>query len=402
MTKHLFKLVWNRKRLNLRIAMEIFISFIVLFSVVAIAMYYLDNYRKPLGFSFENVWIVTFDTKIDLNENYLVVFPELREKYAQVELAIRDLPQVISLAGGDNIPYSNTERSNRYEAGAERFYFEFHEVGDGFKDAMGLRQMRGRWFEAADDGVNWRPAVVNEMFAQQAFGNGNPLGKKIKVSFDQKEVRIVGVIKEYRKRGEFAEPLPVAFYRASMSKTNVTPFHFNFIAVKVHEGTARAFEEKLMAVLTDTAPEWSFEIHTLSDIREKQLRSRLNLILIWALISGFLMLMVGLGLLGVLWQSVTQRTKEIGLRRAQGATAASIYRQILGEIFIITSMGLAAGLLVVVQFPLLNLFGFLSGKVIIISIAVSTALIYLLTSLCGLYPGRLAAEVHPAEALHYE
>jgi putative ABC transport system permease protein len=114
------------------------------------------------------------------------------------------------------------------------------------------------------------------------------------------------------------------------------------------------------------------------------------------------MLMVGLGLVGVLWQSVTQRTKEIGLRRAKGATAGDIYIQILGEIFIITSMGLIAGLLVVVQFPLLNLLGFLSGKVYIASIVVSMALIYLLTFVCGLYPSHLATKVHPAEALHYE
>ena len=60
-------------------------------------------------------------------------------------------------------------------------------------------------------------------------------------------------------------------------------------------------------------------------------------------VAGFLMLMVALGLTGVLWQNVTQRTREIGLRRAKGATARRIHRQILGELLVMTTLALAAG-----------------------------------------------------------
>jgi putative ABC transport system permease protein len=112
--------------------------------------------------------------------------------------------------------------------------------------------------------------------------------------------------------------------------------------------------------------------------------------------------MVGLGLTGVLWLNVTQRTKEIGLRRAKGATRRRIYKQILGELFIVTTIGLLVGVLVVVQFPLLDLMGFASPEVYTASIFISLGLIYLLTTVCGLYPSLLATRVHPAEALHYE
>ena len=61
MTKHLLKLVWNRKRINFLITVEIFFSFIVLFGVVLAAVYYVDNYRQPLGFTYENVWCVTVE-----------------------------------------------------------------------------------------------------------------------------------------------------------------------------------------------------------------------------------------------------------------------------------------------------------------------------------------------------
>ena len=117
---------------------------------------------------------------------------------------------------------------------------------------------------------------------------------------------------------------------------------------------------------------------------------------------GFLLLMVVLGLVGVLWQNVTQRTQEIGLRRAKGATARRIQQQILGEVVVMTTFAVAAGTLVVVQLPLLDALGFLSPGVMAASLVISAAAIYVLTSVCGFYPARLATRVQPAEALHYE
>jgi len=132
------------------------------------------------------------------------------------------------------------------------------------------------------------------------------------------------------------------------------------------------------------------------------LKSAVLSVKILALIDIFLMIMVALGLIGVLWQTVTRRTMEIGLRRAQGATAADIYLQIMGELFFIATMGLIPGILLIVQFPLLNLIGDLKISVYFYSIAISMLLIYLLTFICGLYPGWLATRIRPAEALHYE
>jgi putative ABC transport system permease protein len=365
-------------------------------------MYYLDNYRKPLGFSYENVWTIRISTTVDLFERPNTVFPEIREKYHQVELAIQALPEVESFAAARVVPYSDYAFGpTLMNWGTQRFMCGINLVGDNFKDVMGLQLVRGRWFDKSDDGLNFQPVVVNEQYARLAFGDEDPIGKKLESSlFGNKKPRIVGVITDFRKEGEFAALEPYAFYRASISHDNINPLLF--IAVRVRAGTTRAWEEKLMAAMAGAAREWSFDIQGLSELRDDRLEGQLGLVLAWALVSGFLMLMVGLGLVGVLWQSVTQRTKEIGLRRAKGATAGDIYAQILGEIFIITSMGLIAGLLVVVQFPLLNLLGFLSGKVYIASIVVSMTGIYLLTFICGLYPSHLATKVHPAEALHYE
>ena len=81
------------------------------------------------------------------------------------------------------------------------------------------------------------------------------------------------------------------------------------------------------------------------------------------LVAGFLMLMVALGLLGVLWQNVTQRTREMGLRRAKGAAKVDVQRQILGEIGVMTTLALLAGVLVAIQFPLLDIIYFVEPHV---------------------------------------
>src|SRR6185436_20475381 len=81
-----------------------------------------------------------------------------------------------------------------------------------------------------------------------------------------------------------------------------------------------------------------------------------------ALVAAFLIVMVALGLTGVLWQNVTKRTKEIGLRRATGATARQISLQIMGETWILTTLALVVGSVIVLQLPLLDLLPFVTGS----------------------------------------
>jgi putative ABC transport system permease protein len=117
---------------------------------------------------------------------------------------------------------------------------------------------------------------------------------------------------------------------------------------------------------------------------------------------------VTLGLSGVVWQNVTQRTAEIGLRRAQGATAWDIRRQFLGELLALASLAMAAGAVVVLHFAglisRLSYFGigWLSWKVYAAGFAFSALAIYVLVMLAGFVPAHLAARVQPLSALRQE
>ncbi|MGH9835652.1 MAG: ABC transporter permease [Blastocatellia bacterium] len=397
MIKHLIKIVWNRKRANFLIALEIFFSFLVLFAVMVQAVYYTDNYRQPLGFSYENVWNVGIDMKQTSDDYHS---PEQVETVRQLYLALREFDEVVATAGVHTQLFSFGGSFGGFRIGGREIEYRSNEVTDDFDKVTGLTLARGRWFSKEDDGVNWSPRVINQRLAREIFGDEDPVGKRIPEAEGRTEMRVIGVVTDFRLGGEFADSENVVFQRRNLNNPQERPPRN--LLVKLRPGVTRAFEEKLATRLHAVAKGWSFEIKPVVELRDEAFQRRLIPIIVVGVIAAFLMIMVALGLTGVLWLNVTQRTKEIGLRRAKGATARRIYQQILGELFVITSFGLLIGVLVVIQFPLLDVIGWISAKVYAWSIIISVAVIYLLTTICGLYPSRLATKVQPAEALHYE
>jgi putative ABC transport system permease protein len=402
MIKHILKLVWNRKRSSLLLMIEIFFSFLVLFVVVTLGVFYADNYSKPLGFSYENVWNVKIDMQ---NPNDDLWTDELVMSTEQVYLALKDFPEVEAAAGAFSAPYGsvfgiNDRHSVNIYNGRELEMY-VNEVTDGFRELLDLQLVQGRWFEKNDDGMNWKPVVINQRMSRELFGSDDPINKKFEPwSMDGEEYRVVGVIDDFRKNGEYSSEGNYLFVRRRLDNPQERPPRN--ILIKVRPGTTVEFEERLSSKLQSVARDWSFEMQSLHQMRERSLKLYLVPIMAGGLIVFFLMLMVVLGLDGVLWKNVTQRKMEIGLRRAKGATIAAIYKQILSEILLLTSFGLAVGVFVVIQIPLLDLLGFISAKVYFSGLVVSLILIYCLTAIAGLYPSWLATKAQPADALRYE
>jgi len=402
MAKHLLKLVWNRRRTNILIVIEIFFSFLVLFVAVTLGAYYAHNYRQPLGFSYENVWDISVGSSLQTD----IEPTSAEQKTARVNItkrllaAMRDFPEIEASAGLDSPVFAIGSSSGSLHYKGRRAETTFNQVTHGFKDVMGLQLVRGRWFEDADDALNWDPVVINQQLAQELFGSEDPLGKNIGDPKDKRESRVVGVITDFRENGELFEPENYAFTRRKL--TGVSDDLSPHIAIKVRPGTPAEFEEKLVNTLSAVGKDFSYEIKPLVETRESLLRVCMAPLIAAGLVAAFLMIMVGLGLIGVVWQNVTQRTTEIGLRRALGGTAGSIYTQVLGELVVVTSIGLVIGTALVVQLPILGIATFLSNEVYLTGLGMSLALIYLLTLLCGLYPSMMATKIQPAEALHYE
>ncbi len=408
MIKHLCRLVWNRKRINFLVTLEIFFSFLVVFAVIVFAVYYTDNYRRPLGFDYENVWYIGVERRAFSGDKDL---PQQLETSRRLLDAVREFGEIESAAGVWGAPYSrgNWTGGRDDKNTGKSIEFGWNSVTDDLKDVLGIQIVSGRWFGKEDDGASYKPVVINRKLARYLFGDEDPVGKDISDSEDKEKVeeRVVGLIDDYRKNGEFAALSGYVISRNDLTFKPGAPGHMQAspprsLLIKVRPGVTAAFEEKLLARLQTEAKDWSFSIKPLVEMRASVFQEYLAPMAAFGLVAGFLLIMVGLGLTGVLWLNVTQRTKEMGLRRAKGATRRRIYKQILGELFIVTTIGLLVGTLVVVQFPLLDLMGFASPEVYTASVFISLGLIYLLTTVCGLYPSLLATRIHPAEALHYE
>jgi len=398
MIKHLFKLVWNRKRSSLLMIIEIFFSFLVLFAVTTLIAYYVDNYRQPLGYTYENVWNVSINMN-QISDDFWS--PEQVATVNQLVLAAKDFPEVEGVAGALSVPYEFGGRRSGMDIRGEAVDSWVNEVTDDFREVLGLQLVAGRWFEKTDDALNWQPIVINQKLSKTLFGDEDPVNKRFEPwSSETNEIRVIGVVTDFRQTGEYSGLDNYMFERKKLDDPEQRPPRN--LLVKVRPGTTADFEATLAERLQAEAREWSFEVQPLVEKRESSLKVLLAPVIAAGVVAAFLMIMVGLGLVGVLWQNVTQRIKEIGLRRAKGATVENIHAQILGELFLLTSFGLLIGVIIVVQFPLLDLIGFVSTKVFAFGLLLSLVLIYSLILVAGLYPSWLATKVQPAEALHYE
>lgn len=406
MIRHLFKLVWKRKRTNALIILEIFFSFLVVFVVATLGAFFWNNYRQPLGYSYQNVWRVTIGSEHveGGRQNDEAAKAAMAVKLKVIEQLIREaeaLEPVESVSAAMVSPFDQGGWTSSTDIDGKEFSMEANAVTVGFADTLGLEMVAGRWFEKGDEALAWDPTVIDQDLARAVYGDEDPIGKPFgEPSPRSKPQRIIGVVSEFRKGGELSAQGNFLFQLMRLSEPSW--FEPQFLLVKVRPGTPAAFEEKLTALLQGVAPAWSFQIKPLSEVREARMKSILAPLAAGGVIAFFLLLMVGLGLIGVLWQNLLQRTREIGLRRAAGATRSAVHRQVVLEQLILTTLGVLLGTVLVIQIPLLELIGFVSGGTYAAGLLLSAASIYLLSAACALYPSTLASRVHPAEALRYE
>lgn len=395
---HLVKLVWNRKRASALLVVEIFFTFLVVFLVTTLGTYLLGNLRRPLGFDHRPVWVVSMDVQQASDDEWTAAQVE---RFARLLRAVGALPWVEAVAGAHTVPYQIGSSQRGYEVAGRHVETEVSEVTDDFARVMGLRLVEGRWFEPADDALGWEPVVVNLALARLLYGGESPLGRPATdPDPDEPETRIVGVVDDYRRGGELAGAGNFMFERTRVDDSQTRPPRN--LVLEVAPGSAGEREAELSVLLYALAPDWSFTVEPLSALRGSYFRLRLAPLVAGALVAFFLLVMVALGLTGVVWQNVTRRRREIGLRRAAGATGGQIHRQLVGELLLTAGLGLLVGSLLVLQLPALGLFAFLTWPLVATSLALALAAIVLITALAGLYPSWMASRVPPAEALRYE
>ena len=398
MFRHLLKLIWKRKGRNLMLSLEILLAFVILFAIAAFGLRSLQLYRLPTGFVGDDVWAVS----INGSGEWGTKLPA--GTYDNFKRGLLAMPGARAVAFANSAPFSDSNARTSYQAeGGRTVRTEIIECGDDFFTLLGIRLETGRAFNASDDGAAQTPVVINRRLALDMFGSTDVIGRQ----FDATEPgatrrstkRVVGLIDDYRKKGEFGTPGNVTIARHSPSEDE----GIRTILIKMAPGTPRSFEETLNRHLKSINNTWSYSITPLSALRTSAMQGTVTPLIIFSVIATFLLLMVAFGLFGVLWQNTTRRIPEIGLRRAIGASAGDIYRQIIAEQFLLSSVAMLVAMLLLVQLPITGALGeLLNWQVFLGAAAVSMAAIYLLSLLCSVYPGWRASRLSPTQALHYE
>ena len=417
MTRHLVRLIWNRKRQNLLLTIEILCSFLVVFVVAVFALTFVLNARAPLGFDTDRVWTIDVSRPrgVPGEDKAAREATEARERevFTRLLAAVRELPQVEIAAGAFTAPYVNaTWISGMTLADGRKIDYLYNGTTDEFTRLLSMPILGGRGFTREDDGAAADPVLINLELAREIFGSvDDAVGKIIPEQAERRSdpteppatpKRVVGVIEDFRQHGLYSMPQPVLLSRMRLDVPNEgVP---DRLLIRVRPGTTAALEPVLVRRLQREAADWSFGVATMDSLREKKHSDYTMPLTVLAVLAGFLLLMVTLGLTGVVWQSVIVRLREFGLRRAAGASGASVRRQVFAEMAVMTSFAVLAGSLIVGQLPLLPLPPDLVIDPAIFggAVALAAAAIYCLTLACGWYPSRLASRIPPADALRYE
>jgi putative ABC transport system permease protein len=398
MLRHLFKLTWKRKSRNLMLSLEILLAFAIVFGIAAFALRSWQLYQAPLGFDGSDAWAVQMRIG-DVPDSAIPA-----DVYDLLRRSLLALPEVRAVGFATSAPYRDSTWSTEFQSPQTGASVSTNAIdaSDGVADALGLKLVQGRWFNAADEGALVQPAVLNRRMAAALFPGRPALGRRFTATRHggARTLQVVGLIDDLRNRGPFMTPTNITLLRFA---PHTTPSRVRAILLRVAPGTPRAFEVRLNRQLKGVRNDWSYEIAPLQATRAAQMREKLVPLTVLSVIAAFMLAMVGFGLFGVLWQNTTLRIPEIGLRRAVGASAASIYRQIVAEQLLLSSVAMAVALALLVQLPLTGALGeTLNWTVFGAAAAASMGVIYLLSLLCALYPGWRASRLTPTEALHYE
>lgn len=276
----------------------------------------------------------------------------------------------------------------------------FAYVTDGYFEALGMRLIDGRTFTERD--TNARPGVVviNQRLARQRFGNENPIGRRAHVgAAAQVPFEIIGVVADDHHVAVDADPTPTFFlpYRHTPSPREIA-------VIARGEGDTTQIVGALRSAIRDLDPEMPFyRVQTMEQIVDASVATPRSLA--WLLSSFALsgLLLAAIGVFGVLSHAVTQRTREIGVRIAIGATPAQVLCMILGEGFVLLGLGIAAGIAIALGTARLLsglLFGVTTASVTpYIAVA---ALLTIVTIAACLAPARRAMNVDPVTALRAE
>jgi predicted permease len=327
--------------------------------------------------------------------------------FRAIDRRLSSLPGVQSVGITSDLPVGCNCDTDWIRIVGKPFHGEHNEVDErdvtpGYLPTLKAKLLRGRLFTEDDDASKPQKIVINRALAEKYFPGEDPIGQKVaNGALDPKSMReIIGVIGNVREGGLDDELWP-AEYQAMYQG----PDSFFAVAVRTSQDE-KAILPVLVKALHQVDPNLgTYGEITMSDQIESTQTALLHRLSTW-LVGGFASMALVLsvvGLYGVIAYSVSQRTREIGVRMALGAQRSMVYNLVLGEAGRLIAWGLALGLAGSVGVAMLMgklLFGVQAwdaGTLVSVAIVLGAA-----AMMASYIPARRAASVNPTEALRAE
>jgi putative ABC transport system permease protein len=263
MFKHLFKLIWNKKKQNFLLISEMLVSFLVIFAVFTLLVYYYQNYKKPIGIEYENLWTVSYN-----NANKTTNTDSLNTYYENMRKTVLALPMVEDFTFcSNNIPFSQStwQSSASYKKNTIKSVNRYS-VEDNYPKTMGLKLLQGRWFNKSDVVFKNRPVIIDNTLKEKLFGDIDAIGKIINQEDGGKGGdKVIGIVQGVKKDGDYAD---VA--KALYSRTDTGSFRdLGKAMIKVTPDANAAFESKLYKFMANNMKDSNIEIEHLSNKRNQ-------------------------------------------------------------------------------------------------------------------------------------
>jgi len=358
--------------------------------------------RVDLGAKVDN--LITFGVSPSLNgytpQRTADFFTRLEDELAAMPGVTGVSDSLVAFIGGNNwgndvsiegtTPSPDADMNSRY-----------NEVGPAYFGTLGMTLLSGREFTRGDAKGAPKVAIVNEAFAKKFNLLPNPVGRHIGNSGKAPDTEIVGFVQD-ANYSEVKQPPPPLYFRPYMQGDAVDVGSLSFYVRTAQEpGSFVANIPKLVAKLDPNLP--------VEDLRTMPEQVKQNVFLdrmisvLSAAFASLATLLAAIGLYGVLAYTVSQRTREIGVRMALGAAPSRVRAMVLRQVGVMTAIGGAVGLVAAVSLGRVaeSLLFKLKGYDPIVLSASAVALVAV-ALLAGLLPAHRAARIDPMQALRYE
>ncbi len=396
----------NLKRtLNLLVVAEIALACVLLIGAGLAAHSFLRVQQVEPGFNAERILTM----RLQIPENRYTTMSELNDFYVRALDRLAATPGVEAVALANNLPLSRANASRRLtiEGRSASVTADFGVVSPAYFRTLQLPLRRGRIFTEADTATAVGVVMIDETMARQNFPDGDAVGKRLRIGDETNPwLEVVGVVADSKSSGLETTSYPgiyIPYLQRQSTLVESLVGRRMTLLIRTASDPSQ-YVAALRQAMREVEPNQAVtDVQLLTQVLAESVapqRFRTALLGLFALVA---VLLAGLGIYGVMSYTVSQRTREIGIRVALGAETRDVLRLVLQQGLTLALTGVALGVAAALALTRLMktfLFG-VSTTDPLTFVGVALALTFIALVACWL-PARRATKVDPMIALRYE